>query len=109
MNFDTIYKKLEKLFYTYPSPVVDFIEAQTKDPFKILIATILSARSKDTITTKVVTKLFQEIDVYSDFRKFSEDELSKMIYPIGFYKNKAKFLKKFPDILEITGKILVTF
>ncbi len=100
MTFDQIYKTLEKRFHDFPTPVVDFIEAQTKDPFKILVATILSARTKDETTTKVVKEFFKVVDKPHDILKYTIPELEKMIYPVGFYKNKAVYLSKLPTALD---------
>lgn len=107
MNIDRVYKTLRKEFEKYHKPVVDNIESTTKDPFKILITTILSARTKDTTTEKVVLELFKKINKPEDFEKYSIDEIAEMIYPVGFYKNKAVHLKKFPKVLndEFNNKI----
>ncbi len=100
MNIDTIYRILEKQFNSYPSPVVDLIEAQTKDPFKILVTTILSARTKDQTTSDVVHRLFKKISVPEDIDKYSVEELERMVYPVGFFRNKAKYLKELPRVLK---------
>ncbi|MCB9362793.1 endonuclease III [Candidatus Woesearchaeota archaeon] len=81
-------------------PVVDLIKIQTNDPFKVLIATILSARTKDETTGSVSERLFKTVKSPADFRKYSIPEIEKLIFPVGFYKNKAKFLKQLPDVLD---------
>ena len=101
MNINKVYKALEKQFKNYPAPVVDLIEAQTKDPFKILVTTILSARTKDQTTSDVAHRLFEVINIPQDFNDFSVEELEKMIYPVGFYRNKARYLKELPKVLKI--------
>ena len=100
LNVEKVYNTLQKEFEKYQKPVVDTIESATKDTFKILITTILSARTKDTTTEKVVIELFKKIKKPDDFNKYSTEEIEKMIYPVGFYKNKAIHLKKFPEVLE---------
>ncbi len=100
MTFDQIYKILETRFKEFPTPVVDFIEVQTKDPFKILVATILSARTKDGTTTKVVEKLFKEVSKPEDLNRLSIAELERLLYPVGFYKHKAEYLKALPKVLK---------
>jgi endonuclease III len=97
---DAVMPLLEQHFHTVKTPVVDFIQAKTQDPFKVLVATILSARTKDEMTTKVVTRLFEVIETYQDLNKFSETELDKLIYPVGFHHAKAKHLKQLPQILR---------
>ncbi len=100
MNIDTVYKVLEARFQTYKTPVVDFIEAQTKDPFKVLVATILSARTKDETTTETVNILFQKVNTPDDLEQLTEAELDKMIFKVGFHHTKAKHLKQLPVVLR---------
>lgn len=100
MNIDVIYKRLKKEFETYRTPVVDLIEAQTKDPFKILVTTILSARTKDETTAKVVAKLFLKVQTPDDLTQLSLTEIENLIFPCGFYHNKAKSLKELPLSLK---------
>lgn len=100
MTFDKMYKILETRFKEFPTPVVDFIEAQTKDPFKILVATILSARTKDGTTTKVVKELFKKVTKIEDLDEIPSQELEKMLYPVGFYKHKTEYLKALPKVLR---------
>lgn len=103
MNNSTIVKVhgiLEKEFEKYRMPIVELISIQTDDPFRVLVTTILSARTKDEMTAEVVRKLFKKVKRVSDFSKYSEKEIAEMIYPVGFYKNKARFLKDLPSVLE---------
>lgn len=91
---------LSKEFKKYRMPVVDIIELQTKDPFKVLVTTILSARTKDNITTQAAKRLFSYVSSPEDLEKLSISELEKIIYPVGFYRTKAKNLKKLPSVLR---------
>ncbi len=81
-------------------PVVDLIAVQTKDPFKVLVATILSARTKDETTAKAAEKLFKVGGNCKSLAELPIDQIQKLIYPVGFYKNKAKYLTQLPDALE---------
>lgn len=99
-RIDAVMPVLEKHFHSVKAPVVDFVQVQTNDPFKILVATMLSARTKDVTTTRAVGKLFKHIERYQDIDNFSEEEIDKMIYPVGFHKAKAKYLKQLPAVLE---------
>ena len=84
-------------------PVVDLIAVQTKDPFKVLVATILSARTKDETTAKASKKLFNLAPDRKALDRLKEDHIAKLIYPVGFYKNKAGYLSKLPSALEEFG------
>ena len=113
-NIDTVYKILTKHVEDYNVPVVDLIEIQTEDPFKVLIATILSARTKDEVTAQVCKRLFAVVKNLNDFNKLSNKELEDLIYPVGFYKTKAKHLKELPKVIkdefnEIIPKTISSF
>jgi len=84
----------------YQVPVVDLVAAQTKDPFKVLVATILSARTKDEVTTAACRRLFKRVNTPEDLESIPLDELEKLIYPVGFYRNKAKHLAQLPGALK---------
>src|SRR3989344_5688401 len=95
-----IYKILEFKVQKYPAPVVEFMKIQTNDPFKILISTILSARTKDMTTAKVCQKLFEKVQTFKDLEEISLQDLEKLIFPVGFYKNKAKQLKELAVMIK---------
>jgi endonuclease-3 len=69
------------------------------DPFRILIGTILSARSRDENTTKVVNKLFERFKTPQDLAAADVEELKKMIHNIGFYNVKAERIKEVSQVL----------
>ncbi len=98
---------LEKEVKTYKVPVVDLIAVQTKDPFKVLVATILSARTKDEVTAKASERLFAEADTVQELAKLDEARLQKLVFPVGFYKNKARYLVALPGVLtrDFSGNV----
>jgi len=106
-NIDKIYKILKKEVKDYDAPLVDLIQIQTKNPFKVLITTILSARTKDRTTKESAKRLFNKIKNIEDLEKINKKELEKLIYPVGFYKTKSKNLTLLPKILkkEFNNKI----
>jgi len=81
-------------------PVVDLIAVQTKDPFKVLVATILSARTKDETTARASKKLFKIAPDMTTLDRLDEEHIAKLIYPVGFYKNKAGYLARLPAALK---------
>ncbi|HXG88288.1 MAG TPA: endonuclease III [Vicinamibacterales bacterium] len=75
-------------------PAVEKIsEASAEDPFKILISTLLSARTQDATTHAASTRLFRAARTPRTLAKLSVPEIEKLIYPVGFYRNKARFVK----------------
>jgi len=87
----------------YQVPVVDLIAVQTRSPFKVLVATILSARTKDEVTAVASEKLFKAAPDVQALAVLLEDEIQKLIFPVGFYKSKAGYLSKLPKALEAFG------
>ena len=82
-------------------PVVDLIAVQTRDPFKVLVATILSARTKDETTANASARLFKFAPDVKALAALPEEKISELIYPVGFYKTKAKHLAKLPNCLNM--------
>lgn len=97
---DTILPLLEREVSGYQVPVVDLIAAQTRDPFKILVATILSARTKDEVTATASRKLFALAGTVDELARLTVEELEKLIYPVGFFRSKAKYLNQLPVALK---------
>jgi len=91
---------LEREVSGYQVPVVDLIAAQSHDPFKILVATILSARTKDEVTATVSRRLFARAGSVDALSELTVEELEKIIYPVGFFRNKAKYLSQLPAALN---------
>jgi endonuclease III len=99
MDIQKVYDTLGEHFTQVQTPIIDLIKAQTDDPFKILVGTILSARTKDEVTSQVVTRLFSTISNATELSALSVQQIEDLIYPVGFYRNKAKHLKALPDAL----------
>lgn len=72
-------------------------------PFQILISTLLSTRTKDEITIKVVKNLFSKYATAEEISKLNLDELEKLIKPIGFYRTKAKYLLEISKLIAKKG------
>ena len=98
-----VYELLEKEVVGYDVPIVDLIAVQTRDPFKVLVATILSARTKDETTAKAAARLFKKVSDPESLSRLDEKTIARLIYPVGFYKNKARYLKELPSALEQFG------
>ena len=84
---------LKKEYPKYQTPVSTYFQEKTKNPFKVLIATILSPRAKDTQTEKVAKELFKHADTPQKIAQYELKKLEKIIYSIGFYKTKSKRVK----------------
>ena len=87
--------------------LVDDKGADEWDPYQILIATILSLRTKDTLTAQVAPRLFAVADNPDDMVQRGPDEIEQLIYPVGFYRNKAKSILAISQTIieEHNGKV----
>lgn len=83
------------------------LETFAKSPYKTLISTLLSSRTKDELTLKVSQKLFKKASNIKALSGLTIGELTKLIYPVGFYRTKAKQLNKLSEIVltKYHGKI----
>ena len=99
-QIDDVMRILGEHFANVKTPIVDLIQATTKDPFRVLVGTILSARTKDETTAQAVHRLFDKISTVDELATLSVEEISSLIYPVGFYNAKAKHLKELPEVLN---------
>ncbi|MBF0259573.1 MAG: endonuclease III [Desulfamplus sp.] len=97
-------EKLREEIKSYKVPVVELVSVQTRDPFKVLVATILSARTKDETTAKASERLFKVAPDSETLATLSQEQIKKLIYPVGFYKAKAGYLSNLPKALEAFAK-----
>ncbi len=75
------------------------ISLNYSNPFDLLVATILSAQCTDARVNEVTRTLFRKYRTPQDYLRTTQEELEKDIYSTGFYKNKAKNIKKLSEIL----------
>ncbi|PIZ47696.1 endonuclease III [candidate division WWE3 bacterium CG_4_10_14_0_2_um_filter_41_14] len=83
------------------------LEVFTK-PFEVLVSTMLSARTRDEVTKKVCEqKLFKKAKTPEQIVKLSARELENLVYPVSFYRNKSKALKKLAQSIndDFHGKV----
>jgi len=75
-------------------PAVEKIsEAQSEEPFQILIATLLSARTQDATTHAASTRLFRRARTPRTMARLPVAEIERLIFPVGFYRTKARHVK----------------
>jgi endonuclease-3 len=76
-------------------PAVEKIaEEQKEDPFQVLVATMLSAQTRDAVTHAASTRLFRVGRTPRALAKLTEKEIERLIYPVSFYRNKAVHVKQ---------------
>ena len=94
---------IEKEVAKWELPIVSSLAEEHSGPFPILISTILSLRTKDEVTAKAAERLLALAGTPEEMLKLSEGKIIKAIYPVGFYRNKAK------TILHISRELIDRF
>ncbi len=97
-DIDILIEKLHIAYNGFVEPVVTLV-AKDNDPYKVLISTVLSLRTKDATTLEASMRLFDVAPSIKELNKLSEQDIEKLIYPVGFYKTKAKNIKKIAKII----------
>jgi endonuclease-3 len=99
-SVDRVMRSLGRAISGLELPAVEKIsEAQAEDPFQILIATLLSARTQDATTHAASTRLFARASTPREMAKLPVREIEKLIYPVSFYRNKAEHVKACCEML----------
>jgi len=81
-------------------PAVEKIaEDSQEDPFEVLIATMLSAQTRDTVTAAATARLFRVARTPRTIARLTERHIIKLIYPVSFYRHKAAHLRETCRIL----------
>ncbi|MEM5834298.1 MAG: endonuclease III [Candidatus Aenigmatarchaeota archaeon] len=83
------------------------IKPWREEPFKLLIGTILSQRTRDEKTSQAWRKLFSKADTPEKILKLDEKEIANLIKEVGFYRQKAKRIKEVSKIIieKYEGKV----
>lgn len=89
-----IIRLLERELKTSGLPIVTQLAQEHRDPFEILISTLLSLRTKDEVTAVATERLFALASTPKEMAGLSEAEIRKAIYPVGFYRNKAETIRQ---------------
>jgi endonuclease-3 len=81
-------------------PAVEKIsEEHSEDPFQILIATLLSARTQDATTAAASRRLFKAARTPTAMSQLTVKQIERLIYPVSFYRHKARYVKTCCEML----------
>lgn len=103
MQINKIIPILRKEIAKWPVPIVTEMGQKRHDPFLVLISCILSLRTKDGVTRVASKRLFKLADNPWKMLRLSPRRIEKTIYPVGFYRVKAK------NILSISRDLIARF
>jgi endonuclease-3 len=99
-NIEPVMRSLARAIDGLELPAVEKISnSQQEDPFQVLIATLLSARTQDATTLKASTRLFKVARTPRTMGRMTIKQIERLIYPVSFYRHKAKHVKATCQIL----------
>lgn len=100
-NFSQVFSVFKRHYKLVP------LEVFGSNPYKTLVSTLLSARTNDDTTLVTSKKLFGTAPDFESLSKLPTDKIVKLIYPVGFYKTKARHLKQLSEIIlkEHKGRV----
>src|SRR5690554_5397761 len=81
-------------------PAISTLADENNDPFQVLIATLISLRTKDKVTIEASRRLFERAATPQAMLLLSNQEIEELIYPAGFYRVKANNILKISQILS---------
>jgi len=97
-------RTLRRLSPTWRVTALAEVAAQWHDPFRVLVACLLSLRTKDETTGPAAARLFARADTPEAMRRLSPRAIERAIYPVGFYRTKARVLRDVSrDLIERFG------
>lgn len=85
-----IISRIKHAMRNLPDPSVTLVGKKFKSPFLVLISCLLSLRTRDTLTLPICERLFPQVSTIDGFLKLTPQQIEKLIYPVGFYKTKAR-------------------
>src|SRR5881628_4100844 len=90
-----------------PTALQGISDSTDGDPFRVLIATILSHRTKDPVTALASSRLFAKYPRPTQLSRADPRTIARLIKPVGFYKTKARTVKRVAEIIlkEYKGKV----
>jgi len=91
----SVMRRLAKAIDGLQEPAVEKIaQEQKEDAFQVLIATLLSAQTKDAVTAAASARLFGVARTPKSMATLPVRTIERLIYPVSFYRNKAGFVKE---------------
>ncbi len=99
-NIGRVLQVLKRWATNQPLPSVSQISVDRPSPYKVLISTLLSLRTKDRVTAEASRRLFSEAETPNEMIRLTEARIAELIYPAGFYKTKSR------TILRISHELI---
>jgi len=103
----TVIKLIKKASKKFWNTALMEVASQPKNAFQVLISCLLSLRTRDSTTAKATKKLFLLANTPKEMIKLTTKQIEKAIYPVGFYRVKARRILDISKVLldEYSGKV----
>lgn len=98
-DWDAVIGTFRRTLGKQPLPSVSQIARQKRDPFRVLISTMISLRTKDGVTIESSRRLFAVADTPQDLARLAEQRIADLIYPAGFYRTKARHIREVSQLI----------
>ncbi len=92
-DITAIVRTLKREVERWDPTAVGQVADDSHDPFRILISCLLSLRTKDEVTGGASARLFRLADTPATMLQLRERTIARLIYPVGFYRTKAKVIR----------------
>lgn len=99
-DVDWALARLRRALPGWQAPVMTEMAAAGADPFRILVGCLLSLRTRDETTGPASRRLFRRARSPAGLLRLSAREIEREIYPVGFYRTKARTLRKLAGLLQ---------
>ncbi len=100
LDMDRLIANLQEAYKGMRDPVVTEMTLNERNPFKVLIATLLSLRTRDEQTRDAAARLFALAETPASMLDLTPEIIEKAIFPVGFYRVKAR------RILEVCKQLI---
>lgn len=84
---------LREEYQKWRKPAVTVVAEEERNPFKVLVSCLISLRTKDEVTSLASARLFDRAETPAAMQDLSVEEIAGLIYPAGFYRNKAQQIR----------------
>jgi endonuclease-3 len=91
---------LREEYLSWKTPAVTIVAQCGRSPYKVLISCLISLRTKDEVTALASSRLFERAGTPAEMMSLPVEEIASLIYPAGFYRNKAAQIVSISQRLE---------
>ncbi|MDA8429913.1 MAG: endonuclease III [Geobacteraceae bacterium] len=99
-NIPAAISLLREEYRSWQTPAVTIVAQCERSPFKVLVSCLISLRTKDEVTAAASKRLFERAGTPAEMKDLPVDEIARLIYPSGFYRNKAAQIADIAQRLE---------